>query len=924
MHFNCNRLVWAARLALAAGLLGIGALAWSQDTADEDRDGGQQQDEDRALLDRVEVTGSRIRRSDIEGPTPVLIISRDEFENQGYLTVQDVLDSLTQNTGGSISQQFVFGFTPGASGVNLRAFGTGRTLVLIDGRRIPVYPLGLGGTTNFFDLSSIPTAIIDRVEILTDGASAIYGSDAIGGVVNIITRRDFDGLSTRLRAGDTDEGGYATWQYEIVGGVAGDRTSVNLSLQHMGNDELMATERRYAASDIADPLGRGVYSTFGSNIVEMDPDSGAIILTPAPGCGEPDGPLGGAGIPPGTPGTGTLFGASTCSFDRAFFRQLFPENDRSTLSGRIDHELESGVNVFAFGRWTKSETRTQIEPFAYAGTAFFGGGAANPIVPNSGGLFTGPNGGPAVFIRRLVEFGPRTTEIETESWSATMGANGLINDNWDWEAAYTYSVQEVFSQRGGSIIVSALERRIEDGLDLFQPIPRDVVDAVRFAPFTDAESQNDLIDVQVSGFLPWSVAGGPIGLAAVAEFEQQSFFDRRDPITLLGDASDGGSSGAGSRERSALGVELSVPVLPALEFNLAARWDDYDDASETGSAVSPKVSAIWRPVDNLMLRASWGQTFRAPDLQRLFGSTTTAFQTVNDTVVCQSLGGQVGSALPPGVVNGPDNPYGAGFDPCVQTVQSVRTLTGSNIALEEEEGDSFTVGAVWNITDELAVALDAYRMELEQIIATPTGQFIINQCATGDAAFCGLITRDASGTLNGGQLTAVAQNLSLQKIEGVDLSLSYHHNDERLGRFSVESETTWVSELTTQFNEDAPKTEGVGIFSIPEWRSNLTLNWGRGDLGATLRTSYVGSLGGINSSAPLTNNQRVDDYLTFNAQLRYDFGANTRLSLGVNNLTNEAPPTDPTNPQWPWYINAGGFYSPFGREFYLQWEQRWF
>lgn len=924
MHCNRNRLNQAMRLGLAAGLIGASALVWAQEREEDAGQVSADQQEEGARLDRVEVTGSRIRRGDIEGPTPVLIIGRDEFENQGYLTVQDVLDSLTQNTGGSLSQQFVFGFTPGASGVNLRAFGTGRTLILIDGRRVPVYPLGIGGTTNFFDLSSIPTAIVDRVEVLTDGASAIYGSDAIGGVVNVITRKDFDGLNSRVRVGDTDEGGYATRQYELVGGVTSERTSVYLALQHMANDELLATDRSYAASDTADPLGRGLFSTFGSNLVEIDPATGGIILTPAPGCGEPDGPLSGAGIPPGTPGTGTLFGASACSFDRSEFRQLFPDNARSTMSGRIDHELDSGINLFAFGRWTGSETHTQIEPFPYAGTALFGGGSANPIVPNSGGLVTGPNGGPAVFVRRLVEFGPRTTDIETESWGATFGANGLINGNWDWEAAYTYNVQEVFSQRGGSIIVSALERRIEDGLDLFEPIPQSVVNAVSFSPFTDAESQNDLIDLQISGFLPWSLAGGPIGLAAVAEYEQQSFFDRRDPITLLGDASDGGSAGAGQRDRSALGVELSLPVFEPLEINLAARWDDYDDASETGSAVSPKVSAVWRPLDNLMVRGSWGQTFRAPDLQRLFGSTTTGFQTVNDTVVCQQLGGSVGSALPSGVINGPSNPYGAGFDPCVQTVQSVRTLTGSNIALEEEEGDSFTVGAVWNVTDDLGLAVDAYRMKLEQIIATPTGQFIINQCAAGDQTFCGLITRDASGSLNGGALTAVAQNLSLQEIEGIDLSVSYNHDGGRLGRFSVESETTWVNELSTQFNEDSPKTEGVGIFSIPEWRSNLTVDWMRGDLGATVRASYVGALGGINSTAPVSGAQEIDDHLTFNAQLRYQFGGNTRLSLGVNNLTDEAPPTDPTNPQWPWYINAGGFYSPVGREFYLQWEQQWY
>jgi iron complex outermembrane receptor protein len=882
----------------------------------------QEREDPNAALEKIEVTGSRIRRTDVEGPTPLIVLDREDFENQGYLTVTDVLDSLTQNTGGTLSQQFVFGFTPGATGVNLRGFGTGRTLVLLDGRRLPVYPLGLGGTTNFFDLSSIPTAIIERIEILTAGASAIYGSDAIGGVVNIITRKDFDGLTTRARYGDTEEGGYQTDQYEIVGGATTGKTSAYLTLQHLSNTELLATQRDYAASDVADPLGRGTYSAFGASIIEVFPVTGGLIVTPAPNCGQPDGPLGGLGIEPGTPGESNFLGAAWCGFNRTQFRQLFPENSRNTVSGRIDHQLDSGINLFTFARWTKSETNTQIEPFPYGGTWLFGGTPTNPTVPNNGGLFTGPSGGPAAFARRLVEFGPRTSNIEIESYGATIGAEGRLGA-YDWEVGYTFNVQEVFRTRGGSIVVSALERRIEDGLDLFQPIPQDVVDAVSFSPFTDAESENDLIDAQITGFLPFDLPGGPIGVAAVAEFEQQEFFDRRDPITLSGDASDGGSAGAGARDRTAFGAEVSLPVLDSVEVNLAARWDDYDDQSETGSAISPRFTVTWRPLDNVLLRGSWGETFRAPDLQRLFGSTTTGFVNVLDTVICQQLGGSLGNALPPSVVDGDQNPYGAGFDPCIEPVQSVRSLTGANPSLEEEEGESINVGAVWNITDDLAISIDYYDQQLEQIINTPTGQFILNQCAAGVQSFCDSITRDPGGLLQGGQLSRVARNLSLQEISGVDLSASWAINAGEIGRFDLQSETTWVNEVVTQFDAASPKTEGVGIFSLPEWRTNFTANWNRGDLGATLRANFVGELGGINASAPLSGSEFVDSYLTFNGQLRYRFGQHTEIKFGVNNFTDERPPTDPTNPGWPWYINAGGYYSPFGREYYVEWVQHW-
>ena len=903
--------------ALSAGLI-AGLATTSAPVVAQD-----QEDEEAADLGRQQVTGSRILRTDVEGPSPIVVIGREDFENQGYLTVQDALDALTQNTGGSFSQQFIFGFTPGASAVNLRGFGVGRTLTLIDGRRVPVYPLGIGGTTQFFDLASIPTAIIERIEIVTSGASAIYGSDAIGGVINIITRKDFDGLESRVRFGDTDEGGYETRQYEVVGGVSNGVTSAYLTMQYQENEELLSSQRDYAASDIADPLGRGVFSVIGANIIELDPDTGNVILTPAPNCGESDGPLGGEGIAPGTPGSGVRFGFSPCGFNRTEFRQLFPENDRVTISGRVDHQLDNGINLFAFMRWTSTDSRTQLEPFAYSGTALFGGESDNPVVPNNGGQFIGPNGGIAVYERRLVEYGPRSSEIESSSYGATIGATGLIGADWEWEAAYSYNVQEVFSQRRGAIIISALENEIDNGLDLFQPIPDEVVARTSFTPFTDAESQNDLFDLQISGFLPWDLPGGPIGLAAVAEFEQQEFFDRRDQITLLGDASDGGSAGGGERDRSAVGLEVSFPVLETVEVSAAARWDDYDDDSETGSAVSPMVALTWRPLDNMLFRGSWGETFRAPDLQRLFGSTTRAFTTVDDTVVCEALGGTLDEALDPSVVDGPNNPYGAGFDPCIQEIQSVPFTIGANSSLEEEEGESINLGFVWNITNDLAVSLDYYDTELENIIASPSGQFIITQCAAGIDLFCDLIERDANGTLSGGNLTATAQNLSFQDIRGLDFTASYNLDTGTIGRFDFESQITWVDRVRTQFDEGSDVTEGVGLFSLPEWRTNFTTNWNLGNFGATLRAVYVGELGGINATAPLTSDEEVDDYITFNGQLRYQFSPNTEISFGVNNIFNEDPPTDPTDGQWPWYINAGGYYNPFGREFYIEWVQRW-
>lgn len=877
---------------------------------------------DNAKLDNLTVTGSRLKRSDVEGPTPVLVLERAEFEEMGYRTVQDVLDSLTQNTGGSLSQQFVFGFTPGASGVNLRGFGTGRTLILVDGRRLPVYPLGLGGTTQFYDTASIPTAIIQRIEVLTDGASAIYGSDAVGGVINIITTKEYDGISTRLRAGDTDNGGYQSQQIELVGGKAGDDTSVYFTLQYDSNEELMSSQRSFAESDIADPLGRGVFSTFGANIIELVGPN--IVVTPDPNCGTTAGAIGTQGIAPGTAGGGQFFGQDTCGFNRTQFRQLFPENQRLTFSGRIEHSLSDNLNAFATVRWNRGDTFVQIEPFGYSGTALFGGASANPVSPNSGGLITGPNGGPAVYTRRLFEYGPRTTDIETQTFGGLFGLNGTFGDGWDWEAAYSINKQDFFSQRGGSIILSAFEAQVDNGLDLFQPIPADVVAATSHRPFTDAESKNRFADFQISGFLPWELPAGPMAVAGVLEWEDQEFFDRRDPITLSGDASDGGSAGGGQRDRIALGMEISIPLFSQLELDLAARYDDYDDASQTGSASTGKIALQYRPLDNLLLRGSFGTTFRAPDLQRLFGSTTRAFSSVVDSPACIAAGGDPNS--PTGL--DPNNSN----DPC-DVVQSVRVLVGANQALEEEEGESINIGVVWEPLDALSLTLDYYDVELENIIAAPSGQFILNQCAglstgTPDDSFCSLITRDAAGTLNGGQITAQALNLSTQTVSGVDATIRYDLDTTDWGLFAFQWETTWVDSLTTQFADGQPEVENLALASLPEFRHNLTVNWNYEDFGATLRTTYIDELPGINAfndpaTGQVPNGQFIDDYITVNSSLRYDWGDIGEFQLGINNLFDEEPPTDPTNANWPWFINAGGYYNSFGREWYLQWQKRW-
>jgi iron complex outermembrane receptor protein len=890
----------ARRPVVAAIALALSGPAWSQTLPNEEID-------EAAELGKIEITGSRIKRLEVEGPAPVIVVTREEIDKMGYQTFQEVLDGLTQNTGGSFNQSFVFGFTPGASAIQLRGFAPGYALILLDGRRLPVYPLSIGGVANFVDTSNIPTALIERIEILTDGASAIYGSDAISGVINIITRKDFEGLDVQLRYSDTFDGGYQTNRTQVIAGTSSAKTSIQVIAEHFENDELLARDRDFVATDIANP--RGNYSVGGASFIDFN-----FNIVQAPGCGTEAGPLGGLGIPDQT----IPFITATdtwCAFDRAQFRQLFPENERIFGQFRVDHQLTPDVSLFARMGFVQADTFTMLEPNFYGGSVLFGGASATPIVPNSSGGLVSPGAAnfpagataPGVFVRRLIEFGPRTSDIETITWGALAGAEGFFDNGWEWEVGFQYNLQDVTSRRP-NIILSALENEIaNNGLDLFQPIPQDVVDNLRYTATTDGRSTSLTYDLSLTGDTPVELPGGPLAFAVIYDFQRETFEDIRDPITIIGDNFDGGSSGAGSRDHYGIGLELGLPVLPTLNLGAAIRWDEYQDASLVGNAVSPRFTVGFRPTDTLLLRGSWGESFRAPDLQRLFGATTRAFQTLIDTPRCIADGG-----------TGPGDPSVLS---CTQQVQAVRLLIGANEALEEEEGENLNLGVVWEPIDGLSTSLDWYDIELEGIVATPTAQFILDQCGFF-GNFCDNITRDPAGTLQGGLISANAQNLSLQSIQGLDFTFQYRQDTARFGNFATGVGVTWVDSLETQFDETSPATENVGLFSVPEYRANLTTDWTYGNHGATIRVSWIDEMPGVNASPDATGevpkSQFTEDYLTVNAQYRYGFGRWGNLVVGVNNVFDEDPADDPTQNSFPFFINAGGFAVVQGREWFLQ------
>lgn len=848
----------------------------------------------------IVVTGSRIRRVDEEGPSPVVTITADELADRGYNTVLEAVNDLPQNAGGGFDQQFTFGFTPSASAVDLRGFGLGRSLVLIDGRRVPVFPLAFSGTDNFVDLSSIPVGAIERIEVLTDGASAIYGSDAISGVVNIILKDTTEDELT-LRYSDTTQGGGAQTRLQFATGLEGaDGSTALFFLEYFKQNEMMFADRSYARSDVLGGIGGpgpGIFSTFSEpgNFIGVD-DS----VTPAPNCSTTGG----------SPGIVDGF----CRFNRAQYRELLPDMDHFSITAKLNKPVAGdALNFFARATYFTSNVITQIEPVPADTTIV---PAANP---------NNPAGVDGFWLRRTAEFGPRGEEIDNDTYNIVAGLQGnLFDGRFNWELGAQYAEQRITDVSTGYFRADGFDQAVTTGvvdldgdgtldpINLFEPIPQAVVDAIRVEPRTDGLSAITSADFQITGDV-FDMPAGPAQIAVVAEYAKQRFEDRRDPDVLAGNVEGlGGSAGGGDRKYAALGVELELPIIETLTVNLAGRYDNYDDATDVGGAFSPRIAVQYRPIPNLLLRATAGESFRAPDLQRVFGAETTAFTDLIDTPRCIADGG-----TGRGDANVPS---------CVNVVQSVEIRTGSNLELQEEEGDNVSLGVVWEILPGLSMSADFWYIKLEQIVNTPEEQFILDQNAlTGD--FADAIQRDTVGcdlSRNPGCLdivSAQARNLSFQRARGVDSTLQYRLPTENLGEFSFRLGATYLDKLEIQEAEGEPVVNVLSEGQLGEFvrfKGNVSAGWTRGPWSGLVFVNHIGSF----TPDDPTIVDEVGSYTTVNLSGSYAFPWQGRVQLGVNNIFDKDPPFDLSDGDsaQPFYNQF--FHDPLGSTWWLAYSQQ--
>jgi len=884
-HHARLSLQMALALGMALAATGICAQSSATETASA-------QSADDVTLDAVSVTGTRIKRANIEGALPVVVFDRAQIEASGHTSVADFLRNTSFNSFGSY-QSTSGDAGLGATFIDLRGLGQGRTLILVNGRRAPTSPqVGQGN-----DLNTIPLAAVERIEILSDGASAMYGSDAIAGVINIITRKDFSGTQVSFGQGFPHRDGGDTREGSLLFGISGERGHLFAGMSHNQREIIFTRARDFWANPPA-------ASTYSNNfyIADVDPDNAVFGWSPLFRLRHP---LHGSVVPGGCEGShfrtvGSGAGKG-CAFDTKQQSAKLAKTATHAVFTRGEYAFNSDWKGHFNASISRADGRGRL-PSALS-NPWPGGDVFIPVdSPNHPGNPRGHNRGntdgydhdtPYFLRHRFVASGARDDTTETLTQDLLVGVEGRAG-KFDVDVAVRHSASRFRFVGRGYIIGELAQRAISDGsYNIYSPLSNSsaVVNSFTKSIRRKARSTNNEIFAS-AGFDSLSLPGGIIKTVVGAEYREEKYTDNYDDVSLSGKIIGiSGTPAAGSRQSSAVYFETLLPLSRALELNLAGRYDDYSDY---GNDVSPKASLRWHPLERWTFRASWGEGFRAPPLSLLSRQTQFESVPVFHDPTCELQG------IPA---------------PCVT---EVATWEISNPHLQSEHSEQFGLGAVWDAAHWLSMSLDYYNIKVFNQI-TSVGLMTMYECINGIGSLCpdglnvfpvnttipdpalglGVIMDPATGGIIGGQ--AGNTNIDQVQTEGYDFSLHTTFN-VHWGTLRHSLQAGYVSEYRSNHGQSI-----VGLPGIPRIRGNLSSSWSKGSFSAHWNVNYIG---GTQSKAwrevviydqfaiPVPEEilalpMRLPSWITHDVQLTWQAPWQAQLTLGVFNLSNREAVIDP-------------------------------
>lgn len=947
-----RRCVLASSMALA--LFAPHAFAQTSATSSSDQQqntssGSQQASPQKAqTLDKVIVTGSRIPRSTIEGPAPVQIVTGEQIKAQGFTTLWEFLDSMPQIAAPDFTNRIsTWGNSAvNARVVNLRNLGPDHTLLLIDGHRVTDYPMpGNEGETTFQNYNNIPVGMVDHVEVLASGASSIYGSDAVAGVINVILKKNYQGDDIKLTAGGATQGGRQYGDFLYTGGRSGDKWHLMYTYEHTNRSPLWGSDRSYTDSD-AD-AGYGAYNPIDRQFGY--PRSPGIFM---------NGPTSFNSVNPGTPGSaGTPYvapPAGSCSkfgnnFSQYNYRSVNTSGNQvlpgATNWGSYCQEnalynhwvLSPGLradNVYVAGEYDFTDSVQaygSVGLYTNTGTSntqlpYFGPSIAG--VPNnfydqtSGQIIT--NYGRQLTEQEMGSFG-NTHDYET-NWDIHTGLKGTIFDNWDWDfnlGSSKYIVHEDYT----ALNLSAMSNFFfgpQLGTTTIggNQYPVYAVNQQRFwNPITPAQystfaeggensavSWMDQATLNLTNGELFNTWAGPVGGSWVFEANHEGFSLAPDPRGFSDTFADpfyNNLTGGGTRTRFSTATEFRVPLADSLIWTISGRIDKYDDHSIADIAKTWGTGIEWRPLDGLLIRGTYGTNFHAPDMQAIY---------LNDSV--QTVGDYAD----------PLECIKTGDRTCAnyQHTNYFNQYQGGSPNLLPETGHSWTYGFVWDIpgVDGLSWSVDYWHMGISNAISWIGLQQALTDeagCITGlqvtgapyieharGSEYCqeaiANVVRDANGNIISVR-TGPINEASLY-VSGIDSSLTYKLATDHWGNFNFDlnytnnlsyKERTLPSDplLNTRYQYPASKITGNAHWHIGAW--DFTLHGERtGEIRAAgydaCEVLPNGIQPGVGDAGCVMYYGHVPPWIIWSTSASYSFNDKVRLGLNISNIFNKVGP----------------------------------
>ncbi|HQY81369.1 MAG TPA: TonB-dependent receptor [Thermomonas sp.] len=886
----------------------------------------------------VQVTGSRIPRAQVEGPAPITMITAEQIQAAGLTSVPDVLRSLSQNSGSVQGQQNTTSAqsTPGAQAVDLRGLGPNHTLVLINGRRIADFPLPLNSRSNFTDIGNIPLGMIDRVEVLTGSASAVYGSDAMAGVINFILKKSTDGTIIDYRYGDTQRGGGESHRLSLTTGFERGEFSGIVGLELLDKRPLWGFDRDIQDSTLDAPTSRRRLPRLVAQLYDWDDD---VNIGPADDCAAMAGLNDGTTVP-----SKDRWGEPLCGSERAIaYRTIQNQREGANLYGALEYRFSSELSWFAdfqMGRQTvKLLTGTNGNDVAsdHMGWEFHD---PNSTDNNDKIFFNAGTGHYEIWSRQFApeEVGGlqnRMNSTTQKTFAITTGFNGTLGEDWTWEAAYNHSeykavvkMPRINAEAANRFFLGERLGYDDDGYAIFNPDP-----ARLFTPLTPTEfanigamstwypvAKNDNLSFTANTPSLFTMPAGDVGFAGAIEYGSQSYKINPDPLALTADAYYGPryGDGRGSRDHWSAAGELRVPLLQSLQASVAGRYDMYSYGDKDPGKFTYSMGLEWRPLDTLLVRGSYGTGFRAPDMHYLFADNDYYRTVSTDYYQCRT--------------EEPGYSDADCYDDGSWDVNTFDVYTG-NMQLDVETSKSFTAGFVWSPTANFDLAVDYYRIRIANQVQAQSRERL-----RADEANCLLGVTDAGVAVDINSPTCVDAlarvirenpndpystitsvhfapiNIANEETSGIDVTANYRLQSASAGDFRFTGNYTWADRHSRQQYPGDPEEDMLDLsFSattLPRTKGNLGVDWDRNAWGAGLFGNYVGRVANYNNDVWTPATWR------FNGSARYDISDHLRVSLSVNNLLDKMPPKDATWANYPYYDTS--WFDSMGRSYYLQ------